>query len=97
MWRNYAIVGVRALVKNKTYAFINVFGLAIGLAACLMLARPQPPRASGRRLLSVIMTSRIGRPPAGKAFRDQREVSARRRISTSTRIDTIRTTAVAIN
>ena len=37
MWRNYAIVGVRALVKNKTYAFINVFGLAIGLAACLML------------------------------------------------------------
>jgi putative ABC transport system permease protein len=30
-------VGVRALVKNKTYAFINVVGLAIGLAACLML------------------------------------------------------------
>jgi putative ABC transport system permease protein len=30
-------VGVRALVKNKTYAFINIFGLAIGLAACLML------------------------------------------------------------
>jgi putative ABC transport system permease protein len=30
-------VGIRALVKNKTYAFINIFGLAIGLAACLML------------------------------------------------------------
>ena len=30
-------VGVRALTKNKTYAFINIFGLAIGLAACLML------------------------------------------------------------
>ena len=37
MWRNYFTVGVRALVKNRTYAFINIFGLAIGLAACLML------------------------------------------------------------
>jgi putative ABC transport system permease protein len=37
MWRNYFTVGIRALVKNKTYAFINIFGLAIGLAACLML------------------------------------------------------------
>src|ERR1044072_2473400 len=37
MWRNYMTVGVRALVKNNTYAFINIFGLAIGLAACLML------------------------------------------------------------
>ncbi len=37
MWRNYLIVGFRALTKNKTYAFINVFGLALGLAACLMI------------------------------------------------------------
>jgi putative ABC transport system permease protein len=37
MWRNYLTVGVRALAKNKTYAFINIFGLAIGLAACLMI------------------------------------------------------------
>ena len=37
MWRNYVTVGFRALVKNRTYAFINIFGLAIGLAACLML------------------------------------------------------------
>src|SRR5688572_8468281 len=37
MWRNYLTVGFRALIKNKTYAFINIFGLAIGLAACLML------------------------------------------------------------
>ena len=37
MWRNYAVVGLRALAKNRTYAFINIFGLAIGLAACLML------------------------------------------------------------
>jgi len=37
MWRNYLTVGIRALSKNKTYAFINVFGLAIGMAACLMI------------------------------------------------------------
>jgi putative ABC transport system permease protein len=37
MWRNYITVGVRALAKNKTYAFINIFGLAIGMAACLMI------------------------------------------------------------
>ena len=37
MWRNYLTVGLRALAKNKTYTFINVFGLALGLAACLLI------------------------------------------------------------
>jgi len=37
MWRNYLTVGFRALAKNRTYAFINIFGLALGLAACLMI------------------------------------------------------------
>ena len=37
MWRNYLTVGVRALAKNKTYALINILGLAIGMAACLVL------------------------------------------------------------
>jgi len=37
MWRNYLTVGLRALAKNKVYAFINIFGLAIGIAACLMI------------------------------------------------------------
>ena len=37
MWRNYLTVGYRALTKNRTYAFINIVGLAIGLAACLMI------------------------------------------------------------
>src|SRR4028119_590910 len=35
MWRNYLIVAVRALFKNPAYAFINIFGLTVGLAACL--------------------------------------------------------------
>ncbi len=37
MWQNYVTVGLRALLKNKTYAFITVFGLAIGMAACLLI------------------------------------------------------------
>ncbi|TFI59558.1 FtsX-like permease family protein [Sphingomonas parva] len=37
MWRNYLTVGYRALTKNRTYAAINIVGLAIGLAACLIL------------------------------------------------------------
>ncbi|WP_213982500.1 ABC transporter permease [Sphingomonas sp. dw_22] len=37
MWRNYLTVGLRALAKNRTYAFINIFGLATGLAACLLI------------------------------------------------------------
>ena len=37
MWRNYLTVGFRALVKNRTHAFINIAGLALGLAACVLL------------------------------------------------------------
>ena len=37
MWRNYVIVGLRSLAKNKTYAFINIFGLSLGIAACLLI------------------------------------------------------------
>ena len=37
MWRNYLTVGIRTLGKSRTYAFINIFGLAIGMAACLMI------------------------------------------------------------
>ncbi|RHW19083.1 ABC transporter permease [Sphingomonas gilva] len=37
MWRNYLTVGLRALAKNKTYAFINIFGLSLGIAACLLI------------------------------------------------------------
>lgn len=37
MWRNYLTVGWRALIRDRTYAFINIAGLAVGLAACLIL------------------------------------------------------------
>jgi len=37
MWRNYLIVGLRALAKNRVYAAINIIGLAVGIAACLLI------------------------------------------------------------
>jgi putative ABC transport system permease protein len=37
MWRNYLTVGLRSLTKNRTYAFINIFGLSLGIAACLLI------------------------------------------------------------
>ena len=37
MWRNYLTTGVRALLKNRTYAVITVFGLALGLAASMLI------------------------------------------------------------
>ncbi len=37
MWRNYLTVGVRALAKSRSYALINIVGLALGLAACILI------------------------------------------------------------
>jgi len=37
MWRNYLTVGIRSLARSKAFALINVLGLALGLAACLLI------------------------------------------------------------
>src|SRR5688572_28033613 len=37
MFRNYLIVALRNLWKNKGFSAINIFGLAIGLATCLLI------------------------------------------------------------
>ncbi len=37
MFRNYLLIAVRLIKKNKLYSFINVFGLAIGLATCILI------------------------------------------------------------
>jgi len=37
MWRNYWTVAVRALAKSRSYSIINIAGLAIGMAACIMI------------------------------------------------------------
>ena len=37
MWRNYVTVGLRSLAAHRTYAFINILGLALGLTACVLI------------------------------------------------------------
>ncbi|MFN8302113.1 MAG: ABC transporter permease [Saprospiraceae bacterium] len=39
MFRNYFSLAVRHLLKNRTYSVINILGLAIGIAACLLIFR----------------------------------------------------------
>ena len=38
MFRNYLKIALRNLWKNKSYSAINIFGLAIGLAVCLLIS-----------------------------------------------------------
>jgi putative ABC transport system permease protein len=37
MWRNYLTIAVRSLIKDKQFAALNIIGLAIGMAASLMI------------------------------------------------------------
>lgn len=37
MFKNYFITALRHLLRNKLYSLINILGLAIGLAACLLI------------------------------------------------------------
>ncbi len=37
MIRNYLKIAWRNLLKNKVYTFINIGGLAVGMAACLVI------------------------------------------------------------
>lgn len=37
MWKNYFKIALRNLAKDKLFSAINLFGLSIGLAACLTI------------------------------------------------------------
>ncbi len=39
MIKNYLTLAVRNLLKRKLYSFINIFGLAIGVAVCLVILK----------------------------------------------------------
>lgn len=38
MLKNYFKIAVRNLLKNKGFSFINIFGLSIGVAACILIS-----------------------------------------------------------
>ena len=37
MLKNYFIIAINNLLKNKLYSAINIIGLAVGLAACILI------------------------------------------------------------
>ncbi len=37
MWRNYLKIAFRNLSKNKLFSFLNIAGLSIGMAVCIMI------------------------------------------------------------
>lgn len=39
MFQTHLLLALRTLRKNRVYAAINILGLAIGVAACLLLFR----------------------------------------------------------
>jgi len=38
MFKNYLKIALRNILRQKGYSFINIFGLAIGIAACLLIS-----------------------------------------------------------
>ena len=38
MWINFLKVAIRNIVRNKTYSIINILGLSIGLASCIVIS-----------------------------------------------------------
>jgi putative ABC transport system permease protein len=38
MLKNYFLIAWRSLVKNRTFYFVNIFGLSVGLACCLLIS-----------------------------------------------------------
>ncbi len=39
MFKNYFLTIIRQILKNKVFSFINIFGLALGMGACLVIAQ----------------------------------------------------------
>jgi putative ABC transport system permease protein len=38
MFKNYITIAFRNLLKHKVFSFINIFGLSVGIACCMLLA-----------------------------------------------------------
>ena len=65
--KNYLIVAIRNLLRNKEYFFINVFGLAVGMACVIMVlayvweqSKYDSFHPSSERLCRVYLDSKLG-------------------------------------
>jgi putative ABC transport system permease protein len=72
MWRHYLLIALRLLARHRTYAAINIGGLALGLAGCLLILSYVRHEQSydawlpaSDRIFQVQTTARApGQPPA---------------------------------
>ena len=37
MFKNYLKIAYRSMIKNRSYSLINVFGLSLGMACCVLI------------------------------------------------------------
>ena len=37
MFKNYLVVALRSLMRQRVFSMINVFGLALGVACCVLI------------------------------------------------------------
>jgi putative ABC transport system permease protein len=73
MWRSYFAVGYRALLNNRVYAFVNIAGLAIGVAAAVLVFLYVRYETSYDRWLPaadrLVQLQTIANPPGGEPTR----------------------------
>lgn len=63
MLRNYLKVALRNLFKHKAYSFINIFGLALGMASTIsVLAYQEDTQADHQKMLLSDEAFQAGRP-----------------------------------
>ena len=49
MLKNYVKIALRNVQRHRTYAFINIAGLAVGMASCLLMLMEKSRTGIGNR------------------------------------------------
>ena len=68
MFRNYLVTALRNIARHKLYSFINIAGLAVGLACVIFITAVRPRRAVLRQMGSrhrEPLPDRKNLPPSG--------------------------------
>src|SRR3954464_7883088 len=74
MFRNYLLTALRNLWRNKFFSFINIFGLSVGLACCMLIFLYASDELSFDRFhnnveniyrVTVVMKNKIGESRTG--------------------------------